>query len=430
MPKNLFQDMVRVKNSKKNLAMEEFAKKDITKNIQRNIPKNIDRENFIIPNKPPRGHKYGLWLVAAISMIFFLFALSFFFARAEINVNPKIKDFKLNENSSAIKDSNVDGLSFDLVIISGEETKNVPAGESREVSLNAKGNIFLYNAFSSTPQKLSINTKLEGSNGKIYKTTTAIDIPGMSEDGTPGKTEVSVYAGEAGEEYNSDPLDFKILGFKGTSKYTKVYGRGNGSIIGGFKGNSPTISDENKASVFIELKAALKDKLIKKATDQIPNGFILYKDATFLKIEEESVQFASMENSLPLKTKGTLYGFLLSEKELTQKIAKYNITDYDESEVYIPNIKDLTFSLSGTQEISFADVQNINFNLSGNAKIVWKFDEEKFANDISGKTKSDFNQILLQYPNVDSVQLSLSPFWIRTIPSKLKDIKINVNYPK
>ncbi len=445
MPKNLFQDMVKVKNS----SLKSPKKEMVRYTTQRDAPrmeevkkyptiKKIPRQEFTkreIPeyrefkeNKNTKS-RHGLWLVAFISIIFFIFALSFLFARATVTVNPKINDFSLDKNWSAIKDINSNGLSFDLVIISGEEVKKVPGGEEKEVSLNSKGKIFLYNTFSIAPQKLANNTKLEGSNGKFYKTVGEVVVPGMNIDGTAGKVEVGILGLEAGVEYNSEPLDFTISGFKGTPKYEKFYGRSNGAITGGFKGKTPVIAEAEQQKVFNELKVSLKDKLLQKAIDQIPNGFILFKDAAFLNIDEEGVEFTSVDNNLPVKVKGTLYGFLFSEKELTTKIAKDSIANYDDSEIYIPNIKDLVFTMID-QDISFNDVQNINFNLSGSAKVVWKFDDASFAGSLLGKSKKDFNEILSQYPHVDSAELELSPFWVRSIPSKLKDIKVTVNYPK
>ena len=216
MPKNLFQDMVKIKN----------AGKDTGKYIKPKEKQEEQQKEVKAQNE--KGHKYGLWFVAFISIVFFLFALSFLFARAKVTVSPKIKDITLDENLSAVKDSNVDGLSFDLVVLSGKESKSVFATEEKEISLKGEGTVLIYNAFSSASQRLLIDTRLEGSNGKIYKTKTAVTVPGMSADGAPGQVEANIYGAEAGEEYNSPPLDFKIFGFKGTPKYSKFYARSKG----------------------------------------------------------------------------------------------------------------------------------------------------------------------------------------------------------
>ncbi len=425
MPKNLFQDMVKTKSAQKQIPQKEV--------YVREVPEYMYEGGF--GQQHVKGtSKYGLWIIAGICTIVFLFALSFFFAKAAVVVSPKAQDYVLNDNLSAIKDVNENGLSYDIVILSGEETKTIATTSDTDVAQHATGRVAIFNNFSTATQKLSKDTNLEGSNGKIYKIDATVSVPGKAADGTPGSIEVGIYAKEAGVEYNSGPLDFKITSFKGTSKYNKfdVKSTSGGAITGGYVGKSPVLSDVEKANAVSELKTELKDKLLKKATDQIPSGFILFKDAVFLTTDDVNViDLASYkENTLPVTLKGTLYGFLFNEKNLTQKIAKDNITDYDDTaSVYIPNIKDLTFALTD-QNISFADVQNINFTLTGTAKVVWKFDGEAFKQVILGKAKSDFNQILSEYKNVDSAQLTLSPFWVRTIPDTLKDIDVTVNYPK
>jgi len=389
----------------------------------------------IVPTETGGKSKYMLWVVAFISVIFCFFAVSFLFSKAEIIVNQKTKDIVLNENLSANKDSNTD-LAFDLVVIGGTESTTVKTLGEKDVATKATGTVVIYNAFSSVSQALNIDTRLEGSNGKIYKTQTKTTVPGMAKDGTPGSIEVKIYASVAGADYNSTPLDFKLFGFKGTPKYAKIYARSKGDIAGGFVGKAPDMSDADSASAINSLTTALQTKLLAQATNQIPSGFILFKDAVFLNTNDVNGQpnisstYDKDSNITTLTLNGTLYGILFNEQKLTQKIAGDNITKYDGSDVYMPNIRDLAFTLTNKDNISFDNLQNINFNLSGPAKIVWKLDVNKFTGDLLGKSRSDFNKILSQYPNVDSATLTISPIWKTSIPDKTKNIKVIVNYTK
>lgn len=418
MTKILLQDMIRVKTP-----MRERPTAQFTGEGKEKIPDDIKKNS--------KGSKYRIYFVALISITFFLFALSFLFSGAKITIIPKMKEIPLNGNFSATKDLNIPGLSFDLVVISGEENKIIQGGKEKDVSLKAEGVVLIYNSFSPSSQALDIDTRLEGSNGKIYKTNKKITVPGMTKDGKPGSIEVGIYGVEGGEEYNSAPLDFRIFGFKGTPKYSKFYARSKGEITGGFKGKSPVVSSLDKTTAISELKAILETKLLKKVTDQIPSGFILFKDAVFLDIDDQNVTFTPNKDSTVLvNTKGTLYGFLFDEKKLTKEIAEDIIDEYNGSEVYIPNIRDLVFSLTDKENISFADVKNIDFTLSGTPKIIWKIDEIKFTADLLSKKKSDFNQVLVQYPNIDSAVLVIRPFWKTSFPEKGENIEIIVNYPK
>ncbi|KKT00935.1 MAG: hypothetical protein UW07_C0003G0011 [Candidatus Nomurabacteria bacterium GW2011_GWF2_43_8] len=423
MSKHFLEDMI--KDKRRRMGTEKVRKPEL-KEVWEEPEEAKEIKTSQAKNRP----RYMLWLVALISAAFCFFALSFLFSKAEVLVDPKAQDVSLNENLSASKDSSDNGLFFDLVVISGEESKSVPASGEKDVTEKATGTVVIYNAFSSSSQTLSIDTRLEGSNGKIYKTQAKTVVPGKSSSGTPGSVEVKIYGAEAGPEYNSEPLDFKILGFKGTSKYDKFYGRSKGAIAGGFKGRIPDVPETEKTAAVAELKTALQAKLLQKATDQIPSGFVLFKDAVFLNIDDTNIPLDAENNNLIITLKGTLYGLLFNEQKLTKKIAEKNVERYDGNEVFIPNIKELVFMLSNKDSSSFDNIRSVSFNLSGPAKIVWKLDADKFAGDLLGKPKKDFNQILSQYTNIDSATLTLSPLWARSIPNQAEDVSVIVNYPK
>ena len=436
MSKNLLQDMVKRKNT-------EVVKKpvisipDEPEKVQYPKVETKFASVYEVSNKSSSDKKsrHTLWFVAVASIAFFLFALSFLFSQAKITINPKIQNLILNENLFATKDVKQEDLPFKLVVVSGEENKTAQAGVEKDVALKAKGRVVIFNTFSSSSQVLAIDTRLEGSNGKIYKTEKKLTVPGVSTNGTPGSVEVGIYGSEAGEEYNSPPLDFKIFGFKGTPKYAKFYARSKGEITGGLVGKSSDITEVEKEKTVNELKVLLKDKLFKKVADQIPAGFILWENAVVLNSDDENIKFTSKDNMVSVNMKGTLSGFLFEEKKLTEKIVAKTLPDQDGSLVYIPNIKNLTFSLAPSTSLpngenSLTDVNNISFNLSGNLKIVWIVDEDKVITDMLGKRKNNFNQILAEYPNIDSAQLVLRPFWKRFFPKKAKDIQTIVNYPE
>lgn len=432
MPKYLFEDMIRNKRQRQGAGKEiqeikkepESKEKPILEIIYK-VPE--IKEARVIYSKS-RG-RYMLWIIAGVSITFCLFALSFLFSKAEIVVDPKTKEVVLNENLSADLNSN-NSLPFNLVVFDDTESKTIKATGEKDMAEKAVGTTIIYNAFSSVPQTLSVDTRLEGSNGKIYKTETKTVVPGMKKGSTtPGSVEVKIYAAEAGEEYNSDPLDFKIFGFKGTPKYDKFYGRSKTGteITGGFKGKVPSVSEGEKTIAMTEMETILKAKLLKKVTTP---GFVLFKDAVFFNMDNADISATTTidSNLATITLKGTIHGILFNEQKLIKKIAENNIKEYDGAEVYIPNIKDLVFTPDNN--FSFEDLKSIDFNLSGSAKIVSRLDEDKFTTDLLGVSKKNFVQILSQYPNIESAILKLRFPWMQTIPKEAKNVKIIVNYPK
>jgi hypothetical protein len=433
MAKHLLQDIVKTKRINKKI---EVKKMPVLQEEIKETKKELFTKREIYTNENNGKNRYSLWIVAFVSVIFCFFAVSFLFSKAKVVVNQKTESVVLNENLSADKDSNTGTLPFDLVVINGTENTTVKTLGEKNVSSSATGTVVIYNAFSSAPQSLNIDTRLEGSNGKIYKTLTKTTVPGMDKDGTPGSIVVKIYGSAAGTDYNSAPLDFKIFGFKGTPKYAKIYARSSGDITGGFIGQAPDMSNSDNAVAISSLTTTLQAKLLAQAINQIPSGFILFKDAVFLDTNDINGQqnisstYDKNNNMTTVTLTGTLYGILFNEQKLTQKIAEDSINKYDGSDVYISNIRDLVFTLTNKDNTSFDNLQTINFNLSGPAKIVWRLDVDKFIGDLLGKSKSDFNKILSEYPNIDSATLTTSPIWRTSIPDQAKNIKVIVNYAK
>lgn len=468
MPKNFFQDMVRIKKAGELRPKTASEPSYISRPPQRveptPEPKPVPPPPSPLPPLPPAPPKEvqatrdfsrperetefasvydisnsahgrgrtsrGLWFLAGACVLLLLFAVSILFSEAKVTIEPRVRDLALNKNFFATKGASSSNLSFDLISVPGETKKTVEGAEEREVNESAKGVVIIYNNFSGATQRLDIDTRLEGDNGKIYKTEKQVTVPGKKSDGTPGSVEVNVYASESGDAYNSSPLDFSIVGFKGTPKYSKFYARSKGEITGGKSGTTKTISKEAEAATFAELKDNLKTELLQKAHGSIPPGFILFDNATSLSIEGQKTESVpGSEGMIELSVHGTLHGFLFNEEKITEKIAETSIEQYDGSPVYVSGFENLTFTVYDQDALSFRDTRNMTFNLLGDIKVVWKLDEEKIASDMLARPKKDLNQILSSYPNVVSGNVVLNPFWRRSFPEERGDIKVIINYP-
>ena len=424
MPKNLLEDMVRIKSAKR----ETISERDLDSEVDDKFDsyyKNISIRESKRKNKEGKP-KNPLWFIALVSALFLFFAISSLFSNAKITVTPKQKKISLNMTLPAVKDSTSDKeLPFTLTLLSGNSTTIVPAGTPTSVTKSATGTVTIYNNYSSESQRLDINTRLEGSNGKTYKTNKQITVPGMTGN-TPGSIDVDVYATDPGESYNSSSiLNFTIVGFKGTSKYSKFYAKSKGDLSGGLIGQSSSISDDQKNQAINELKSDLQQKLFQKLSDKIPTGFVLFKNAVLLNIDNVTVDSTTSNSQISITLNGTLYGFLFNESKITQKIVAYSISDYDGSSVHISNINDLGFTLPNNIDISSLNsLNNIIFTLTGNPNIVWNVDTEKLSEDLLGKKKKDFTNIMAQYPNIVSAKLVVRPIWKFSFPDDIKDIKI------
>ena len=374
-----------------------------------------------------RSPKTMIWFLALASIFFLVYAFTSFFAKAELTVVPKVLEFDISEVVVAHKNPDTkEDLSFDFVSISGEESMFVTSSNQENLEQSATGKVVIYNDYSSSPQKLNANTRLEGTNGKIYKIEETVVVPGKSDD-APGQVEVGVYGGEVGSSYNSAPMDFKIVGFKNTPKYEAFYGRSSTPIAGGLVGNFFTISEEDRDENIYSLEMSLKDKLSKKVVEQIPEGYVLFDDALVYVREDDSGSTVSKNNEIKLKVEAKVIGFLFKEEDLSEKIIDLIDPDYEE-DVYIKNIKNLSFIMTQKENLSLESKQ-LDFKIAGKVQLVSEIDEDSLKSSLLDKPKSDLDYILSRKDNIDNADLHITPPWRNRFPDKLKNIKIIVNYP-
>ncbi len=440
--KNLFQDMVKIKNENRNKASKKEVVDKIPEIKKENIHIKIKKENPKINyeysiedfNKDRNSNKnyFGLWFFVILSLAFLFFTASSFFTKAIVTIDPKVENISLNDTFKATKDLNTnEGFSYQLMILDDVLTNKVPSKGEVDFEEKAKGRIVLYNAFSQSPQTLDINTRLEGiGTNKIYRTDSKVTIPGMSSEGIPGSVEVGIVASEAGESYNSEPLDFDVYGFRNTSKYKKIYGRSITNIEGGFKGKRNVVEEEEKEKVLNETKVALENILLKKALEQIPKGHILFKNGSFFEFEDTIQSLPNQEkNEATLKVKATLHAFLFKEDNFKYNLLKNKSKNQDIDNVYILNPRDLNFSLENDKS-NISELREINFKLSGNTYVVSLIDEKSLNERLLGQKKSNFNNVMNRYSNIQKADLVLKPFWVNSIPEAKNKLKIIINYPK
>ncbi len=367
----------------------------------------------------------GIWYIAALAIIVLVFALTFVFAGATVYVTPREGTVELSGPIVAEKESRT-GLSYEMVSASAEKSSSVSASEKKYVEKKATGMVRIYNNNSTAPQKLLIDTRLESPNGYIYKTKTAVVVPGQTTVKgklTPGTVDVAIYADEAGEVYNQKELDLKIVGFRGGPKYEKIYAKTITPVEGGFKGDSYDISDTEKETVMNSLKADLTADLIAKARTELPADFIMYDkavDVTF----DEPVFTDGESGKAEISVKGNINAYIFKESELTKALVEKVIAKSEENSVSIPNIRELNIELDKPGSMGGESDSDIKIVIEDKVNVVWNINDAELKEALSGTRKRDFDSKMLNFKNIESAELSLKPFWRTTFPDKPGAIKI------
>ncbi len=105
-------------------------------------------------------------------------------------------------------------------------------------------------------------------------------------------------------------------------------------------------------------------------------------------------------------------------------IERNEMGDGDISDVFISGIKDLNFSIKDKEQIDPETVKEISFSLNGQGLIISKVDEDKLISDLLGKSKTQLQSILANFPNIIKAEAVVKPFWRSSFPSQKKDIKV------
>jgi len=382
-------------------------------------PKKISEKRIVkVESREARDYSWGMWLLAGISVVFLVFSLSLVFSRAKITVEAKKMDLPID---AAFNLTKTDGLIFEIATASGEETKIVTSETTVDFQRKATGQVLLYNT-TNQDQKLLIETRLLTEDGKIFKTDKAVIMPKGSAD-KPGSVKVGVTAEKAGEEYNVGLVDFKIFGFKGSAKYDKFYGRASLPLAGGLIGKRYTLTATEAEKLLIELKEALREKLIKQISLQTPSDYFVLPDIVF--VDTTTASFESETPEISVKATGQVYAVILNEKNLSKELAKKTNIELADAPVSIANLKDLVFALENKEGLKNGSGE-VSFSVKGDGNIVWVVDAASLKERLVGSRRKDFTAILADFPAIEKAELRVLPFWKRTLPASVKHIKVTV----
>lgn len=367
-----------------------------------------------------------LLTASIVSVVAFFAVWTFLFAKVKINVTPLSHEVTLNQSPFTATKGTGDGqLSYDIITLTKEGTKKVAPSGERQVQRTATGKVVLYNEYSTKPQRLVRNTRLETPDGLIFRISDSVTIPGKTTVGdteTPGSITVAINADTAGDKYNISASDFTIPGFKGDPRYTKFYAKSTESMTRGFIGTEKVVSDD----ILHTTQAQVQTDTLAELTDQVKKGLtadqIMYDSSVYS--ETEMLPAVNEENMVVVTVKVTLYAATFSKSALAKAIAKANITPFDNSPVTLDNPDQLTFTIVNKDQIRPWIDSTFNFTLSGKTKITWQFDEEKLRSVLVGQPKQTFYTALPNFPSIGTATPHFSPAWRTIFPQNPKDIEI------
>ena len=370
-----------------------------------------------------------LWIICIVAIAIVLFFLSSTFATAVLTINPKNQKVSLNDTYNISTDKNVVGLHYQVMTIQKNLSQNLKTDGVEHVERKAIGKAILYNNFSTSNQRLIINTRLETKDGLVYKTGQSINIPGIKMINgikTPGSVEVQIVADDVGDKYNMKIADLKgdftIYGFKGTPKYSLFYGRLSADVAGGFVGDVKKVSDDKIQAGRIELQSNLKNELIKEVYAKNPDQYILFNNNYYVQCND--LPDDSTIGDYKISEDCSINAIVFNKDELVNFIATNKIKNFDNSKVDVLWNDNDSIILQGQTEKPWNET-SLTAKFVGSVQIVWSYDTEGILASIVGQDKSIVGSIIKDNKNsLTEIEATIRPLWRNTFPEKASKIKI------
>lgn len=404
-------------------------------------PKEKKRNHF-----PPIANILNVTKLKGVSITrnsaFFVFALAVFFGigmfvffvlpKAEIRIEPK-KDL-LSFDIAVHVNTNTQDIDFSKNVIPGEllessieESQDFLSSGKETREEKARGYITVYNEYSSSPQTLVENTRFISQDGKLFRTTETLVIPGATvKEGkiVPSSIEIEIMAQEAGEDYNIGPSTFSIPGFKGTPKYIAFYGKSSKQMQGGFIGEVEVVTEADLKNAEEKFKETLLGKVREDFDAKKPKEFMLLDNAVKEEVAELTFDRKAQEaaKSFTITGKAKVFGFVFDEEHISRLVdgtIRGRITE--EREI-----------LEETKKLTYKDVElnvekeEMNLLVGVEEWISARIDEQDIIENIRGKSLIEVKEYLSSHEAVDTARVTFSPFWIKRVPRAADKIKIEI----
>jgi len=390
------------------------------------------KEKKVSPNQTKgKFGKYFLLVVLALAVIFSAALVYLLLSRATIVIQmkspvPSVSKNILADVSAKAADQESATIPAVLEKISIEKSAQFNATGSSAGGAKAQGKVVVYNEFSSENQPLVATTRLETPDGKIFRITKDIIVPGLTQvagEVKPGAIEVDVQADQPGSAYNLDPGSFKIVGFKGGPKYEKIYAVSTKPMTGGTNGENSVVSSDDLTRAKNDLADQAKKDAAEKLHSSLGPGRKFFDGAVQVNISDfsstEKVGAQTATFSARISAQAQVISYLEADvKKIIDASQSAESLSGQKSDIPATISYSLTDSNLGDQKVKFEATANFaNSNT---------LDTLSLKKEMLGKSKAEIKSLLENQPAVQSSEVSFWPFFVTHTPRNENRLKIEI----
>lgn len=352
---------------------------------------------------------------------------------AKIVIIPDISKNKIDTNIHVSNTIQTEATNIPIRVI--DETQEISSkydvtGKNAASGKKAHGNVVIYNEYSSSPQTLIATTRLESTDGKIFRLTKNVVVPGSTMVGgspQPGAIEAEVIADQAGSDYNIDQTKFTIPGFSDGPKFDKFYAKSSTSMVGGSSDgdNKPSVlSQQDIDNAKIKTENDIKEKINEIVSSELQAGEIALSQAEKITITKSSsgAKVGDIVDSFDYTVQASFRALVFSENDV-KKIMQQQINEQSKSQDSSQEISKIEY---GNVEADF-DNSTINLKVLGEVKIIPNIDVDKIKQEMLGKNSDQLGSVLKKYSSIKNANVELWPSFISHIPQYSKRVDMQID---
>ncbi len=387
-------------------------------------------------NKPAEVDLIPKRRVAIILVIILLILLAiaafvyFYLPKATVLIDLKTERITNDvsiEVTDAIEviDSDGNRIPGKLYEVELEGSKEAEATGEKEIGEKAQGTITIYNTYQTTPRTI-VPSRFMAADGKIFKSTESVTLPGYEDTGgdnkIPGTVTVQVEAEEPGEGYNIGSSKFSLpaLDF---SLSKDIYAESSTGMVGGKSEKVRVVSDNDLKKVEENLLKELKEKAVAEYSEE---GYEIIPEGSKVEVIEYNPSSAKDEEAdeftLKIKVK---FSFLAFQPEHARNVASDDAEDLLPSDRF--SVGDVAGNVDYSVKESKIDEGKMEIVFHEEKVFARTFEKDLVKEEVKSLDEEGVKAYFRAKEEVDGVQVEFWPFWVKMVPERIEQIEIDIS---
>lgn len=405
----------------KSKAMDEIPEepKIDNKKAKKKDDKNVKVPNF---NKFRKRLIFG-GMGLAIILIAWLFAFVIL-PKADIRIVAKTSD--LDHNFAFSMDTSIEESDMEKKVLVGKAetvkktlSEDFKATGEKNVGEKSKGTITVTNNCYN-PGKIAQGTSFTSNSGLVFVSTEQVPVPDAVPNAgscdAPSTVDVPVVARKGGDQYNLAPTGYSVAGISGDD----LSGFGS-QMSGGTNKVVKVVTEEDVNSASNALLERDNNEIIDELQESFGEDVFIIQDTLRIShsdpTSEPKVGEEAEEGKVSAEFTFKLIGVDKSELDEILRKSEQEQISASEQTILDSGINDAqTAIIDGAGSVK-------NIELTTTAQVGPEFDEEALAKEVEKKRFGEARTALEAKTGVESVEITLSPSWVFSLP---KASKINI----